>query len=228
MRMLSHEFRTPMALVLGYSELLEQSVLQMDDRDFDEFVRGLSRGSRRLMHLIEDFLFLSKLESGDLADKLDMASARTNVPDEVVAQVVVGFRDQAAAARVSLAHTYQASGADIAVEPEHLADIVRRLVDNAIKFSKAKGGRVTLSAHQAERFWVLEVVDDGIGIPADALDGIFQAFRQVDRAKLEQQGAGLGLAIARGLAELHGGRVTVASHPGQGSKFELWLPLALS
>jgi signal transduction histidine kinase len=99
-------------------------------------------------------------------------------------------------------------------------------VDNAIRFSKKDGGQAMLITRQDKDFWVLQVADNGIGIRRDALPHLFSAFRQVDRDKMEQQGAGLGLAIVRGLAESFGGQVEVESEPGRGSRFTVRLPLA--
>jgi signal transduction histidine kinase len=99
-------------------------------------------------------------------------------------------------------------------------------VDNAVKFSKDKGGNVMLTTRREGDSWVLEVSDNGIGIRKDALPWVFEAFRQVDRDQMEQQGAGVGLTIVRRLTELYGGSVSVESAPGKGSIFTVHLPLS--
>jgi two-component system phosphate regulon sensor histidine kinase PhoR len=99
-------------------------------------------------------------------------------------------------------------------------------VDNAIKFSKKDGGQAILATRRDRDFWILQAADSGIGIRRDALPYLFDAYRQVDRDKREQQGAGLGLAIVRGLAESFGGQVAVESELGRGSEFTVRLPLS--
>lgn len=225
-RALSHEFRTPLALIVGYTELLEESAQETSDEEFYEFLQGLRMGSERLTNLVEDFLLLSRLESGTLVKENHALPERMVEPDQVLSHVVEQFEDQASARNISLTVNARAPGATVALSERFSIEIVRRLVDNAIKFSKKEGGRVILTTRQAGGFWILDVVDDGIGIRQDALAWVFEAFRQVDRAKMEQQGAGLGLAIVRGLAELCGGCVEVQSKLGSGSKFTIWLPLA--
>ncbi|HSJ52675.1 MAG TPA: ATP-binding protein, partial [Anaerolineae bacterium] len=90
----------------------------------------------------------------------------------------------------------------------------------------SQGGEVRVITGSEGNWWHLQVEDEGIGMSADAIAGIFDAFHQVDRAHMEQQGSGVGLTIVRGLVQLYGGEVTVKSIPGQGSTFAVYLPLA--
>ena len=110
--------------------------------------------------------------------------------------------------------------------PEFAQDVVRRLVDNAIKFSKREEGHVWVRAEPQDEWVAITVEDDGIGIDPGNLKYIFERFRQLDREKLEQQGIGLGLALADRLVELHGGRIEVESEPGVGSTFTVYLPVS--
>lgn len=223
---LTHEFRTPLALVVGYTELLESTGQQMNTSDFQTVLNGLLSGSKRLMNLVEDFLMLSRLNMGEIAREAHQESHQTIGPEWVVDQLVAQVKDQAAAENVSLTVNHQASGLTLTIGQHELTEIVRRLLDNAIKFSKETGGHVAVTTCQDGDTWVLEVADKGIGIREDALSWIFEAFRQVDRNKQEQQGSGVGLTIVRGLAETYGGRVAAKSTLGVGSTFTVWLPLA--
>jgi signal transduction histidine kinase len=227
-RTLTHELRTPLAQVMGYGELLEVHFQDMSHDQFHDSLSALRRGSERLMHLVEDCLLLSKLESGATADLRNATAQELAEPDDQVAHIIDTFEGQAAASNVSLLLKRGASGATLAVNRQSFVEIVSRLVDNAIKFSKRQGGQAVLSTRQDGEYWVLDVVDDGVGIRADALHMVFDTFRQVDRDRLEQQGCGLGLAVVRGLVDLYGGRVTVESEPDKGSRFTVWLPLAAS
>jgi signal transduction histidine kinase len=179
------------------------------------------------MGLVEDFLLVSELQTGAIASASRQERRRTEEPDQVVRPVVVQYERQAAARNVSLHIDLGARGTVIAAGQRDLEEMVRRLVDNAIKFSKSQGGPVSVTTRRDGDFWVLDVADRGIGIRQEALSWIFDAFRQIDRGQMEQQGTGIGLTIVRGLAEVYGGRVDVESQPGVGSTFTVWLPLAV-
>jgi signal transduction histidine kinase len=226
LRTLSHEFRTPLGLVVGYTDLLEASGQETSAQEFQESLQGLRAGTKRLMKLVEDFLLLNQLETGLLAEQISRMGEAKATADLTVGQVAEQFEFSASARKVSLVVRPGAPGATVAVNERLLLEIISRLTENAIRFSKKEGGRVSLATRLEEGFWVLEVADHGIGIRQDAIPWVFEAFRQVDRDKMEQQGAGLGLAIVRGLAELYGGRVLVESELGKGSTFTVWLPFS--
>lgn len=225
-RALTHEFRTPLALVVGYTDLLEATGQDMDEQDLQTALQGLHAGSERLRDLVEDFLLLSRLATGSLVREIGQKSRETPNPDSVVGQVLDELESLASTSNVTLAPKPGTVDLVVAIGHQHLAEITRQLVDNAIKFSKKQGGKVSVATRQDGDYWVLEVVDEGIGIPQEALSWIFEAFRQVNREALEQQGSGVGLTIVQGLVETYGGRVAVQSEPGLGSTFSVWLPLA--
>jgi signal transduction histidine kinase len=225
-RTLTHEFRTPLALVVGYTELLESTGQEMNEGDFQTALQGLHAGSERLKGLVEDFLLLSRLNTGSLSGQILETSRETDEPGRVVDRVVEQIESLAARRKVSIRTRQEDLDRSVAIDHHHLFEIIRRLVENSVKFSKPEGGEVTISTAQDGDFWVMDVIDDGIGISPDDLPRIFEAFRQVDREKLEQQGPGLGLTIVQGLVDMYGGRVEVHSAPGEGSTFSVWLPLA--
>ena len=224
-QMATHELQTPLTLMLGYTELLEATGPELGEQDLQEILQGLYSGTWRLMGLVKDMLLLSRLQSGDLVEEIRATPTQTAEPDRVLRDVAAQLRGQAAARNVSLAVQPDSSARAVAVQETHLAEIVRRLVDNAIKFSNKEGAQVIVTSRQDERVWHLEVADNGVGIRQEALPWLFETFRQVDREKMEQQGVGLGLAIVRGLVEAYGGEATVESSLGQGSKFSVHLPL---
>jgi signal transduction histidine kinase len=226
-RTLTHEFRTPLALVVGYTELLESTGQEMNESDFQTALQGLHSGSERLKGLVEDFLLLSRLSTGSLSGQILERPRDTNEPSKVVDQVVEQLEALATSRNVSIRTRQEDPDRNVAIGHHHLSEIIRRLVENGVKFSKGEGGKVTVATAQDGDFWVMDVIDDGIGISPDELPWIFEAFRQVDREKLEQQGPGLGLTIVQGLVEMYGGRVEVHSVPDEGSTFSVWLPLAL-
>ncbi len=223
---LTHEFRTPLALVVGYTELLESSGQEMGGEEQGMILDGLRSGSERLMQLVEDFLLLNRLESGSLAKEVRRESPETEEPDWIVSLEVERFEEKAARRRVRMTTQLETPGLTVAVGRQALLNILRKLLDNAIKFSNKEGGQVWVSTQQEQGDWVLEVADNGLGIRQEALPWIFDPFRQVDRDEMEQQGAGVGLAIVRGLVDTFGGRVQVKSVFGEGSVFTVRLPLA--
>jgi len=225
-RTLTHEFRTPLALVVGYTDLLESTGQGMDEREFQVALHGLHVGARRLANLVEDFLLLTKLNTGVLAQELKDAAPGPISPDEMVQLALRNAEALAAERHVVLSGRYESGDARVVVSQSHLAGITGRLVDNACKFSRSQGGDVRVTTRSENNWWLLEVEDDGIGISPDVIAGIFDAFHQVDRARMEQQGSGVGLTIVRGLIQLYGGEISVESTPGQGSTFTVRLPLA--
>jgi signal transduction histidine kinase len=222
---LTHEFRTPLSLVVGYTDLLESTGRQLDEDDFESVMHGLHAGSRRLVSLVEDFLLLSKLRTGTIAEEIAQEPLAAVHPDLMVQGVAEQAEGRASARKVTLTVECTAPDVTVRISREHLGEIISRLLDNAIKFSKRDGGQVTLSTRREEGFWVLGVADEGIGIREEAHAWLFEAFQQVDRSQMEQQGTGVGLTIVKGLVEAYGGQIGLESTPGIGSTFSVWLPI---
>jgi signal transduction histidine kinase len=225
---LTHEFRTPLSLVVGYTDLLESTGRQLDEDDFESVMHGLHAGSRRLVSLVEDFLLLSKLRTGTIAEEIAQEPLAAVHPDLMVQGVAEQAAGRASARKVTLTVECTAPDVTVRISREHLSEIVSRLLDNAIKFSKRDGGQVTLSTRREGGFWVLGVADEGIGIREEAHAWLFEAFQQVDRSQMEQQGTGVGLTIVKGLVEAYGGLIGLESTPGIGSAFSVWLPIGAS
>lgn len=217
--MLSHELRTPLQAVLGYADLLlnaPQSSLNLEER---EDIGYIHQGATRMVTLIEQMLDLSRMEAGWL--ELD-------VKDVDIAEIVEAVRQDVApqAEAKGLALT-------IAVSPElpairgdagRLRQILLNLAGNAVKFTERGEVRITVDSAPVGGIDIA-VCDSGIGIAPDDLERIFGEFQQIDSAATRLHGgAGLGLAIARGLAEQMGGQISVTSRPGSGSTFTLHLP----
>jgi signal transduction histidine kinase len=224
-RTLTHEFRTPLALVVGYTELLETSGLGMGNEEFGQVMQGLHNGSRRLMSLVEDFLLLSKLQTGAIQNEIMRARENPLMLDAVVRLTVKQAEELAATREVTLTTDCQSGNLSLDMAKQHLVEIVRRLLDNAIKFSRQEGGAVHVSTRVEGQRWILRISDQGIGIRQEAQEWIFEAFRQVDRGQMEQQGSGVGLTIVRGLVEAYGGSIGLESTVGEGSTFSVRLPI---
>lgn len=219
----SHELRTPLTYIYGYVDMLRDQYSELDRATVETMLEGMRRGAERLTRLVEDLMLIVRLDSGVVGTEIALRRMPVTL-SAVVEEVVEHYRHIAKERQVAI---------DVAVPPNlhvlgvplYLQDALARLVDNAIKFSKQQGGRVSISAEVRGEWVVLCVSDDGIGIDPASLETIFERFFQLDRQRLEQQGVGLGLTIARDLIRLHGGDITVQSQPGVGSTFTVTLPV---
>jgi len=208
----SHELRTPLSHIKGYAETL-LSGAKDDPEVATRFLQTIERNAERLRLLIEDLLTISELESGRV---------RLNLQDVALRGVINGvfndFRARAAGRSVTLSNQVP----DLAVRADfgRLEQVVSNFVDNAIKYGKP-GGTVTASARALESGKVeVAIQDDGPGLPAEALERVFERFYRVDKARSRDQGGtGLGLSIVKHLVQSHGGRVWAESSPGRGAKF---------
>ncbi|MDR7269984.1 signal transduction histidine kinase/CheY-like chemotaxis protein [Pelomonas saccharophila] len=214
----SHEMRTPMNAVLGFSDILARSPLKPEQA---HYVEVLGHAGRQVFALINDLLDNARIESG----RLELAAHPFNLVDLVELQLeLLRERAQSQGLWLRVFARTEATGWVLG-DQQRVAQIVTNLVGNAIKFTRTGG--VTVELSRDDRGLVLICVQDtGIGIAPDRLERIFQPFVQAD-ASIAQEfgGTGLGLAITRSLARLMGGDVSVHSRPGQGSRFEASLDL---
>ncbi|HEV6965697.1 ATP-binding protein, partial [Roseateles sp.] len=214
----SHEMRTPMNAVLGFSDILARSPLAPGQA---RYVEMLGLAGRQVFALINDLLDNARIESG----RLELAPHPFNLPDLVELQLAM-LRERAESRGLWLRAVVQGEAVGwVLGDAQRVAQIVTNLVGNAVKFTSAGGVTVELS-RAADGRMCIAVQDTGIGIAPERLERIFQPFAQADAAiSREFGGTGLGLAITRSLARLMGGDVTVSSRPGEGSRFEACLDL---
>ncbi|MEQ8675919.1 MAG: ATP-binding protein [Aggregatilineales bacterium] len=219
--MMSHELRTPMNAIEGFTGIMLKRMAGVDYNDKTErYLHKVQSNSQRLLGLINDFLDLSRIESG----RLELAYLPMS-PVEMAQK----WRDNLSslADNKHLAFDVNVDTTlpqTIYGDEESLTKIAINLVGNAIKFTEA--GSVTLSLIKRDNQMELEVKDTGMGIPAHARDFIFDEFRQVDQSsKRVHGGTGLGLAIVQKLAREMGGTVSVQSQVGAGSTFTVLLPI---
>jgi PAS domain S-box-containing protein len=214
---LSHELRTPLNAVLGWSEVLHRAL--PGTQDFDRGLNAIMRNARLQAQLIEDLLDTSRIVSGALA--LDLATV--SLP-EVVDAAIESVQPSANARRIAVVRDYRDSPA-VRGDRRRLQQIVWNLLSNAVKFSAA-GSTITVRLGSDADECVLEVLDQGQGIPREFLPHLFERFRQQDSSRTRRSGGlGLGLSIVRHLVNLHGGEVTGDSAgPGTGATFRVVLP----
>jgi signal transduction histidine kinase len=216
---ISHELRTPMTSILGWTRMLALGGL--DEPMTAEALEALERSTLAQAKLIEDLLDESRIASGKLRLELRALDLRT-----VLSNAVSQARPTAQAKRISLTVDSGDERYDVFADPLRLQQAIGNLLGNAIKFS-AEGGAVQVRLRRDELEGVIEVIDAGQGIPPALLPHIFERFRQGDHPASDRQGGlGLGLSITRHIVEMHGGAVSALSPgPGQGATFIIRVPL---
>jgi two-component system phosphate regulon sensor histidine kinase PhoR len=213
----SHELKTPVASIRAAAETLRDGAID-DPPAARRFTEQLEREAVRMSRIVADLLDLSRLETGSEMD----GQVRL---DTLAGDEVERMGDAATLRGVTISVEAQTVPA-VRGSPRDLSLMVRNLIDNAVRYT-GEGGSVTVSVWADGSSVVVRVADTGIGIPQRELPRIFERFYRVDRARSrETGGTGLGLSIVRHVTENHGGEVTVTSELGQGSVFEVCLPMA--
>jgi signal transduction histidine kinase len=219
---MSHELRTPLSAIIGYSDLMLSGMAGQIDDHARQMINSIGTSGQHLLRLISDILDLSRIEAG----RIPIARAQVSLTE-----MMNRWRNQ-------FEGTATSKGLAVAIEPspdlpdwvytdkDRLIQIVDNLLSNALKFTKQ--GQVKLALSWQNDALRIAVSDTGIGIPDEALEYIFDEFRQVDGStSREYGGTGLGLAIVRKLCRALDGEVTVNSTVGKGSTFTVTLPVML-
>ncbi|HMX09279.1 MAG TPA: ATP-binding protein [Burkholderiaceae bacterium] len=213
---ISHELRTPLTSIRGFAELMEKRIEQPKFRDMAGLIR---KGAEHLNALLTEILDLAKVEAGAMPMNPEPQALR-----ELLDQSVGFFQVSAAEKGLTLAAQFAPDApASWLCDGLRLKQIINNLLSNAVKFTEAGGVRVEVEAdHERLR---LHVIDTGPGIAPELQETVFERFRQGnDRVSYQHGGTGLGLALARALAERMGGTLTLQSAVGEGSRFTLTLP----
>jgi two-component system phosphate regulon sensor histidine kinase PhoR len=213
----SHELRTPLSLIKGYVETLLDGA-RNNPEVAERFLRIIERNTNRLDLLIQDLLTISALESGRMRLNLQLVDLRA-----VTEKVLGDLLSRAANKNVTLAN--ELPELPLHADANRLDQVLANLVDNAIKYGRTNG-KVTVGGRKMEDDRVeIFVQDDGPGIPAEALDRVFERFYRVDKARSRDQGGtGLGLSIVKHIVQAHGGEVWAKSELGKGAAFFFTLP----
>jgi signal transduction histidine kinase len=220
--LISHDLRTPLTSIVGYIELAMDDELEPPlDEERRSYLEVVSRSSERLLRLVDDLLFIARLQAGRLVlepGQLDLCT--------IVAQSVEESRPRAEAKGVAL--SFLGSGA-VMIEGDkgRIFQLLDNLISNAIKFTPA-GGRIDVRAVPKLDGAVLEVSDTGIGLAPGEAELVFDRFfRSSQTAAQQTPGTGLGLFIARAITEAHGGQISAGSREGEGTTFRIELPAEL-
>lgn len=218
---MSHELRTPLNAVLGFSEIISGEMFgPVGDGRYREYAGLINSAGTHLLDLISDILDMSKIEAG----KLELNRERLD-PSALVAECLQLMAERAAAGGVALEVDLEAAPRRVSADRRAFKQILLNLLSNAIKFTP-RGGQVSVTLADEGALCRLGVTDTGVGIPASEIERLGNPFIQLARHSGQAGGTGLGLALVRGLAELHGGRFRIASVEGQGTTVSVFLPIS--
>ncbi|MGO9835758.1 MAG: PAS domain S-box protein [Polyangiaceae bacterium] len=242
---MSHELRTPLNAIIGFSEVLRDGLVGEMTAQQRGFIGDIFSSGKHLLSLINDILDLSKVEAGKMM--LDLEPLQVS---SLFVNSLSIIREKAAARQIRLSIDADEELGFIQADARKVKQIVYNLLSNAVKFT-VEGGQVTLRARRIPlagvgqpsgswagrtfplaadnafaEFLEISVTDSGIGIVPEGLERLFKPFSQIESGLARKfEGTGLGLAMVKLLAELHGGAVAVESAVGEGSRFTVWLPL---
>ncbi len=210
----SHDLRNPLGVVAAAADLILE--LPLNDRERRKQAEIIRRSATRMGRLIGDLLDVARIEAGALRVRSDVRD-----PREVLDELRMVFAAQAEERDVSLDIGVREPVAWARMDKDRVVQALSNLVDNALKFTPSQG-RISVTLSSRDRQVAFSVSDSGPGIPEEAREHLFDRFWRGDRN--DRRGAGLGLAIVRGIAEAQGGRIEVASRPGEGATFTFLLP----
>ncbi len=218
----THELRTPLIAIEKSIALILSKATGPVSKDQEQFLSIVDRNVKRLGHLINDLLDLSKLESGKLLLQWEPSSI-----EQIINESAESFSTWARTKLISIEKNVQRDIPVLHIDPHRIIQVLNNLIGNALKFTP-NNGKITIEAQVRNDMGVVEVgvADTGIGISEEDLAKIFDRFYQVgERVSTDVSGTGIGLTVAKEIVELHRGRIWVESKKGYGTKFIFTLPL---
>ncbi len=215
---MSHEVRTPLNSIIGFSELLADPYFEEEQKN--EFIQSIIMSGNNLLTIISDIMDISKMESGEITIRKKQINAQ-----KFISGIKEQFTFLAEAKNLELKLTLPDNNEEtiLITDSERLSQIFNNLIGNALKFTSQ--GQIEIGYHNRGTMTEFYVRDTGIGIPQEYQDKIFERFRQVEDSKTRSYGGnGLGLAITKNLVGLMGGKIRLESEPGKGSTFYFTMP----
>lgn len=213
---IAHDLRTPLSVILGYTEALHDGKLQ-GNADMYEV---LHRQARHLSHLIDDLRTLSLADAGELPLHRQLVSSQ-----ELLEQAVMAHKVQADGRQISLTIRPGNNLPHINVDPNRITQVLGNLIQNALQYTES-GGQIQLRTGLHNNMLAIEVEDNGSGIAEEDLPSIFERFYRADSTRTTEGSSGLGLPIAKSIVEAHGGTIHAASSLEHGTTFTVRLPVA--
>ncbi|HML22794.1 MAG TPA: response regulator [Aggregatilinea sp.] len=222
--MVAHELRTPLVSISMVTDILSRELGKMGAVQLDDMVDTMQSGSSRLSRLVEQMVLYVQLQSGALLDSINQAVRPGYVRDAVIGAIdrarQFNYRRRDIAVRFEELDPGVMISGDLASLRQALAEVI----SNAIAFSQPED-EIQIAQWVAENMVWITITDQGPGIPEEELDRVFEPFHQFNRQRYEQQGVGIGLALALGIVGAHGGSLVLRSREGRGTQVTISLPL---
>ena len=213
----SHELKTPITSIQGYAELLESGMI-VDEEMKADFARRIKKEAENMTGLINDILMISRLEAKDA--EVVFSQVRISV---LLDDILDSLKPLAAQSQVFIHSDCQPIS--IEANPQQMKELLNNLITNAVKYNRP-GGQVWIQIREKGDAMLIRVRDNGMGIPEDSLDRIFERFYRVDKGRSRKQGGtGLGLSIVKHIVSFYQGTIRVSSELDKGSEFVVELPL---
>ena len=218
---MSHELRTPLNAINGFSEILSSELYgPLGDTRYKEYANDILISGKHLLDMINDILDMAKIEAGKMSVEL-----QTIDPIDPVDAAVRMMRRHAEDSGIKLILDTEENLPDIDGDHRAIRQMMLNLISNAIKFTD-EGGRIAVTIRKRENMLRFAVTDTGIGIPEADLSRLGKPFEQVsDTSNRNYEGTGLGLSLTKSFAEMHGGKMSIASQLGRGTMVAIYLPI---
>lgn len=218
---MSHELRTPLNSIIGFSQLLSSNPFGNLNEKEIKYSDNIMTSGKHLLDLINDILDISKIESGKMQLEFEIFNS-----DLFFSEVEDMIRHLAQKKNIQISNQARSENIMIYADRLRLRQIMYNLLSNSLKFTP-ENGCIKINATEKDKMLEIAVSDNGIGIPEDKQEAIFETFRQADSSTSKQYGGtGLGLALVRKYVEMHGGEIRVDSEEGAGSTFTFTIPLS--
>lgn len=220
---ISHELRTPLNIVYSAEQLLERTLrsmpLQTGQKEINQYMHIMKQNCYRLIRIISNLIDITKIDAG----YLEINPKRCDII-KVIEDICLSAADLINDKGIFLTFDTEIEERGMLCDPEKIERIILNLLSNAVKFTP-RGGQIFVNVYDRGDRIVINVKDTGIGIPLGMEARIFERFVQVDKTSTrDREGSGIGLALAKSLVEMHGGRIAAQSSPGKGSEFIIELP----
>lgn len=223
--LISHELRTPLSAIYGGTELLADSLANVPDPMSRRMLDLVQSGAKRMRRLVDQIILLTQLDSGSLGQSLEKTASNYDMKMMIDrAYMLLEEEWKPEAPPVKFNFYLPPDPILVRGNPDFLVMMVSEGLRNAIAFSPSEG-QVDIELTHNDEFAIVTITDQGAGIPENEIPNVWGRFVQINRNKFEQQGMGLGLALARESARLHGGDCFITSVVGQGTRYTVQLPL---
>jgi signal transduction histidine kinase len=213
----SHDLKNPVMVIGLVARMLRQSG-ELEMAQVAEYSNKIERAVDKMLELISEISDTSKMENGTFT-----VAPQAETLKNLIVPAIEGMRPLAEAKQQPMEYNIESNLPEVAADGPRVGQVLSNLLSNSIKFTR-KGGRIVVSARQRDNTILISVTDEGPGIPSEHLSKVFDWYWQAEETK--RLGQGLGLAIAKGIVEAHGGKIWVDSELGKGSSFCFTLPLA--